>query len=72
MWRDEKEDARGAVFGGAPLYLDEMLYRAKTGNFDVDEPLCEAKKDDPRWNRGSAWNAEGSCPPWLKMKKLCE
>lgn len=67
-----KKKRRAAPCSEAPtLYLDEMLYRAKTGNFDVDEPLCEAKKDDPRWNFGGAWNAKGSCPPWLKMKKLC-
>lgn len=54
------------------LYLDEMLYRAKTGIEDPDAALCEeGPRGDPRWNDGRAWNAEGTCPPWLAAEKLC-
>jgi hypothetical protein len=53
------------------LYVDEMLYRAKTGNIKVDTPLCAADAANPRWNHGAAWSAADTCPPWLKMHKLC-
>ena len=54
------------------LYLDEMLFRAATGNAEPDAPLCERREgDDARFLDGSAWNAQGSCPPWLAMRGVC-
>ena len=77
LWND-RSDPDAPCGGGdklcsrAPqLYLDEMLHRVKTNNFKVDEPLCKPKKNDPRFNYGATWNAQKTCPPWLKMKNLC-
>ena len=54
------------------LYMDEMLFRAATGNAEPDAPLCERREgDDARFLDGSAWNAQGSCPPWLAMRGVC-
>jgi hypothetical protein len=80
LWNDRPEPREACATEGrdseacskAPqLYLDEMLYRVKTGNFAVDQPLCKPRASDPRFNHGAVWNAEKSCPPWLKMSKLC-
>jgi hypothetical protein len=52
--------------------MDEMLFRAATGNAEPDAPLCERREgDDARFLDGSAWNAQGSCPPWLAMHGVC-
>ena len=54
------------------LYLDEMLFRAATGVVEPDAPLCERRKgDDAHFVDGAAWNARGSCPPWLAMHGVC-
>lgn len=54
------------------LYMDEMLFRAATGNAEPDAPLCERREgDDAHFLDGSAWNAQGSCPPWLAMRGVC-
>ena len=63
---------RARVCSRAPqLYLDEMLYRVRTGNFAVDQPLCRPRRNNPRFNDGGVWSAVNSCPPWLKMHELC-
>lgn len=77
LWNDRAEpdqtcEGGPEVCSRAPgLYLDEMLYRIKTKNFAVDQPLCEPKASNPRFNYGGVWRAEKVCPPWLKMSKLC-
>ena len=54
------------------LYLDEMLFRAATGVLEPDAPLCERREgDDAHFVDGAAWNAQGSCPPWLAMRGVC-
>jgi hypothetical protein len=77
LWNDRAEPNAPCTGGPAAcsraprLYLDEMLYRIQTNNFAVDQPLCKPKAADPRFNYGGVWNAEKTCPPWLKMSKLC-
>ena len=77
LWNDRADPDKACASGKklcsrAPrLYVDEMLHRVKTNNFAVDTPLCKPKPNDRRFNYGATWNAENTCPPWLKMKNLC-
>ncbi len=69
----DKETGRCSL---APrLFLDEMLYRVKKNNAEIQSAMCDRRTDgdgSSDWVDGGVWSGEKLCAPWLAETGLCK
>ena len=56
------------------LFLDEMLYRVKQNNAEIQSAMCDKSTDgdgSSDWVDGGVWTGEKLCAPWLAKTGLC-
>lgn len=56
------------------LFLDEMLYRVKQNNAEIQSAMCDKRTDgdgSSDWVDGGVWTGEKLCAPWLAKTGLC-
>jgi len=72
---DECDKSTGRCSLAPKLFLDEMLYRVKKNNAEIEMAMCDRHTDgdgSSDWVDGSVWSGKSSCAPWLEKSKLCK
>ena len=57
------------------LFLDEILYRVKQNNAEIQSAMCDRRTDgdgSSDWVDGGVWTGEKLCAPWLAKTGLCK
>ena len=81
VWNDQNDagDAcdkdTGRCSLAPKLFLDEILYRVKQNNAEIQSAMCDRRTDgdgSSDWVDGGVWTGEKLCAPWLAKTGLCK